>query len=58
MLTARLLTRQAHTGDLFVPLSPETLADRLGAIGFSDVRLDHGESDIRFCARKHDQGAC
>jgi hypothetical protein len=53
VLTARLLTRQAHTGDLFVPLSPETLPDRLGAIGFSDVEIDHGKYDFRFCARKH-----
>ena len=46
-------TRQAHAGDLFVPLDPETLPGRLGAIGFSDTEIDHGEYDFRFCARKH-----
>jgi SAM-dependent methyltransferase len=45
-------TRRAHIGDQFVPLDPETLPERLGAIGFSDVTVDHGEYDFRFCARK------
>jgi hypothetical protein len=47
-------TRQAHAGDQFVPLAPETLPRRLGAIGFSDVIVDRGEYDFRFYARKPD----
>jgi SAM-dependent methyltransferase len=49
-------TRQAHVGDQFVPLVPETLPERLGAIGFSDVVVDRGEYDFRFYARKPDLG--
>ena len=45
-------TREAHAGDQFVPLAPETLPERLGAIGFSDVAVDRGEYDFRFYARK------
>jgi SAM-dependent methyltransferase len=45
-------TRQAHIGDQFVPLAPETLPERLGAIGFSDVAVDRGDYDFRFYARK------
>lgn len=47
-------TRQAHIGDQFVPLVPETLPERLSAIGFSDVTVDRGEYDFRFYARKPD----
>lgn len=45
-------TREAHIGDQFVPLVPETLPRRLGAIGFRDVTVDRGEYDFRFYARK------
>jgi SAM-dependent methyltransferase len=45
-------TRQSHIGDQFVPLVPEALPERLGAIGFSDVAVDRGEYDFRFYARK------
>jgi SAM-dependent methyltransferase len=45
-------TRQAHVDDVFVPLDPGTLAQRLGAVGFHTVEIDHGEYDFRFCARK------
>jgi SAM-dependent methyltransferase len=45
-------TREAHTGDQFVPLAPETLPERLAAIGFSDVAVTRGEYDFRFYARK------
>lgn len=44
--------RAAHVDDLFVPLDPETLPRRLSALGFADVRIDHGEYDFRFHARK------
>ena len=45
-------TRQAHTDDVFVPLDPGGLAERLGVIGFRDVQVEYGEYDFRFCARK------
>jgi SAM-dependent methyltransferase len=45
-------TRQAHVGDQFIPLDPDTLPRRLAAIGFTDVTIDRGEYDFRFCARK------
>jgi SAM-dependent methyltransferase len=45
-------TRLAHVGDQFVPLIPETLPERLGAIGFTDVKVDRGAYDFRFYARK------
>lgn len=45
-------TREAHAGDVFVPVDPLTLPARLGAAGFRGVAVDHGEYDFRFCARK------
>jgi SAM-dependent methyltransferase len=45
-------TRQAHTDDVFVPVDPQTLAQRLGAVGFGDVAIEDGEYNFRFCARK------
>jgi SAM-dependent methyltransferase len=45
-------TREHHEGDLFVPLDPETLPDRLAAAGFTDVSLVHADYEIRFHARK------
>jgi SAM-dependent methyltransferase len=45
-------TRQHHAGDLFVPLDPRTLPGRLHAAGFTDVRLESGEYDLRFHALK------
>jgi SAM-dependent methyltransferase len=45
-------TRRAHEDDLFVPMDPEALPDRLGAIGFTAVTVARGEYDFRFCARK------
>ena len=45
-------TRRAHVGDQFVPVDPEGLPRRLGAIGFTEVGVEHGEYDFRFHARK------
>ena len=45
-------TRRAHDGDQFVPVDPEGLPRRLGAIGFTEVSVEHGEYDFRFQARK------
>jgi SAM-dependent methyltransferase len=44
--------RAGHEGDTFVPVPPETLAARLEAAGLGDLRLDVGEYQIRFAARK------
>ena len=45
-------TRQHHIDDLFVPLDPAALPDRLGSIGFTQVGVEQGEYDFRFVARK------
>jgi SAM-dependent methyltransferase len=45
-------TRQAHEDDLFVPIDPQALPDRLGAIGFTDVAVGRGDYDYRFGAQK------
>jgi SAM-dependent methyltransferase len=45
-------TRQAHLDDLFVPIDPETLPDRLESIGFGGVHVTRGDYDFRFAARK------
>jgi SAM-dependent methyltransferase len=45
-------TRRAHAGDQFVPVDPEGLPRRLEAIGFTEVRVERGEYDFRFQARK------
>jgi SAM-dependent methyltransferase len=45
-------TRRAHEDDLFVPMDPEALPERLRSIGFSDVGIHHGEYDFRLRARK------
>ncbi len=44
--------RQAHVDDQFVPVDPDELPARLGTIGFGDVRVEHGELEYRFQARK------
>jgi len=44
--------REAHTDDVFVPLDPETLADRLAAAGFAGVGIERAEYEIRFYAGK------
>jgi SAM-dependent methyltransferase len=45
-------TRQAHEGDLFVPMNPDQLPDRLRTIGYTNVQLQPGEYDFRFSAQK------
>jgi len=45
-------TRQHHVGDLFVPLDPDRLPDRLSAAGFTGIGVERGEYDLRFHARK------
>jgi SAM-dependent methyltransferase len=45
-------TRRRHDGDVFVPLDPETLADRLSAAGFISTGIDRSGYDLRFRARK------
>jgi SAM-dependent methyltransferase len=45
-------TRRAHAGDQFVPVDPDGLPRRLGAIGFTGIAVEHGELDFRFHARK------
>jgi SAM-dependent methyltransferase len=45
-------TRLAHAGDQFVPVDPDELPQRLGAVGFTEIGVEHGEIDFRFRARK------
>jgi SAM-dependent methyltransferase len=45
-------TRRGHVDDVFVPLDPELLPDRLATVGFGGVEINHGEYDFRFCATK------
>ena len=50
--------RQGHVGDVFVPLDPDTLNERLRRAGFTEVTLAHADDhpmwgdQIRFTARK------
>jgi SAM-dependent methyltransferase len=44
--------RDAHAGDVFVPVDPDTFAARLERAGFADVGIDVGEYQIRFSASK------
>jgi SAM-dependent methyltransferase len=46
------LIRQFHSDDVFVPVNPDTLGDRLEAVGFSDVSVEVGEFELRFKAIK------
>lgn len=39
-----------HHGDVYVPIAPETLADRLRSSGFADVVVDTGSGEFRFRA--------
>ncbi|MGO4612791.1 class I SAM-dependent methyltransferase [Nocardia sp. 2YAB30] len=48
------LFRLMHLGDTCVPVPPETAADRLRRIGFTDVEVDTGTSSFRFRARRPD----
>jgi SAM-dependent methyltransferase len=44
--------RSFHEDDVFVPIDPNTLGDRLGAIGFEDVGVDVDDYQQRFSATK------
>ncbi|MGW4324765.1 class I SAM-dependent methyltransferase [Nocardia sp. NPDC004573] len=44
--------RLMHLGDTCVPVPPETAADRLRRIGFTDVEIDTGAASFRFRARR------
>ncbi|WP_228781996.1 hypothetical protein [Nocardia abscessus] len=46
------LFRLMHLGDTCVPVPPETAADRMLRIGFTDVEIDTGASSFRFRARR------
>src|SRR5436305_5006421 len=46
------MIRLGHADDTFVPIDPETLADRLRTAGFTGVELDLTDFHIRFVARK------
>jgi ubiquinone/menaquinone biosynthesis C-methylase UbiE len=46
------LIRAGHEDDVFNPLSPDTLAQRLLGLGYCDVRLEQTEYEIRFSAHK------
>jgi len=43
--------REVHIGDVFVPIDPVTLPDRLAAVGFTDVVVERAGDRIRFAAR-------
>lgn len=44
--------RLLHLGDTCVPVPPETAADRLRRIGFTDIDINTGTNIFRFRARK------
>ena len=44
--------RAGHVDDVFNPVDPETLADRLGRAGFADVTVERREHQVRFRATK------
>lgn len=44
--------RDFHVDDVFVPLPPDQLGDRLQIAGFRDVDVHVGDFELRFCATK------
>jgi SAM-dependent methyltransferase len=46
------MIRLGHVDDIFVPVDPETLPDRLRAAGFTDIAIDSTGYHIRFVAHK------
>ena len=44
--------RDGHVDDVFTPVPPEALPDRLAAAGFTDVVVDNSEFELRFHAAK------
>jgi SAM-dependent methyltransferase len=45
-------TRELHVNDTFVPIDPATATERLAAVGFSDITIDHAGHRVRLSARK------
>ena len=43
--------RAFHTGDVCVPIDPETFGSRLCAAGFVDIEVEPGDDAIRFAGR-------
>jgi len=43
--------RALHQGDIFVPIDPHTLAERLSRAGYTDAKIDVREDRIAFTAR-------
>jgi SAM-dependent methyltransferase len=46
------LMRVLHLGDIFVPVNPATLPDRLAAAGFEAIQVQRASSFFRFHARR------
>jgi SAM-dependent methyltransferase len=46
------LIRAFHVDDVFVPVPPETLTDRLEAVGFAGVVIERDDYQMRFIATK------
>jgi SAM-dependent methyltransferase len=44
--------RAGHVDDVFVPVDPDTLPDRLAIAGFVDMEIDVGDYQIRFVTQK------
>ena len=42
--------RRVHIGDIFVPVDPQTLPDRLRRAGFADARVEVSDDRLRFAA--------
>jgi len=49
---ASMLLRLIHLADTLVVVDPDTLAGRLAAAGFEQIRVDKRRKTFRFCARK------
>ncbi|MFI9510371.1 class I SAM-dependent methyltransferase [Nocardia sp. NPDC052566] len=46
--------RLLHLGDTCVPVPPDTIADRLARVGFTDIETDTATTYFRFRARRPD----
>ena len=46
------LARLHHGGDVFVPLDPLTLSDRLMAVGLSSIEIELKDSRVKFSAKR------
>ena len=43
--------RIVHVGDIYVPVNPERLPERLRSAGFREIQVDRGDTRFRFRAR-------